>query len=122
MNLFRKVATAFLSVLIAVTAIYAPLLPSGAPGSVPRAHAYWGVFDTNVTDILAFVLNSLAWAIAKAAVRSMTQSIVTWINSGFEGSPAFATDLRRNLRQVADAHVGLLVQELRSSISINSPY
>ena len=31
------------------------------------------------------VLDGIAWAVAKMAVRQMTTSIVNWINSGFDG-------------------------------------
>lgn len=73
-------------------------------------------------NLRTYVLNPLAWAVAKAAVNAITQSIVTWINSGFEGSPAFATNLNNNLRQVGDAVATGFINELTNMVVVNSPY
>ncbi len=52
------------------------------------------------------ILDGIAWTIAKQAVRSMTTSIVNWINSGFEGSPAFVTDFEGMMTDIADGIIG----------------
>jgi len=49
------------------------------------------------------VLNGVAWMVAKTAVQSITRSTVNWINSGFNGSPAFVSDLNQNLSNLSDA-------------------
>lgn len=118
----KKAVTGFLALLIAFTATYAPIMPRELPGHVPEANAVWGIFDINVVDIILQVLNGLAWALAKAAIRSITQSTVNWINSGFEGSPAYATDLSRNLRQTADGYIAGKVRELLTTTTVSSPY
>ncbi len=51
------------------------------------------------------ILDGIAWGVAKTAIRSMTRSLVTWINSGFEGSPAFATNFREELLRTGDRAV-----------------
>lgn len=51
-------------------------------------------------------LDPIAHALAKMLLKSMTQSILNWINSGFQGSPAFVTDLKQFLLDQADALVG----------------
>lgn len=72
--------------------------------------------------------DALAWAAAKTVIQSMTQSIVNWINSGFEGSPAFVSDLNRNLGNLADAVAedfltGLdQVVESNTGFSIRAPF
>ncbi|HWH16412.1 MAG TPA: hypothetical protein VNU25_02410, partial [Candidatus Paceibacterota bacterium] len=50
-----------------------------------------------------YILDTLVWEVGNLAIQSMTKSIVNWINSGFQGSPAFVTDLNQNLRGVQDA-------------------
>ena len=50
-----------------------------------------------------YILDTLAWEVANLAIESITASTVNWINSGFQGSPAFVTDLNQNLRGVEDA-------------------
>lgn len=49
------------------------------------------------------ILDALAWSVAKMTVQSITRSMVTWINTGFQGSPAFVSDLNENLRYLGDA-------------------
>lgn len=59
-----------------------------------------------------FLLDGIAWGLAKSVISSMTASTIRWINSGFEGSPAFVQDLDRFLLDVADATAGVYLQEL----------
>lgn len=59
-----------------------------------------------------YVLDGIAWAIAKAAISSMVQSLVNWINSGFEGSPAFVQDLSGTLLEAADKAAGEYIESL----------
>ncbi len=59
------------------------------------------VVDTRV-DLKEFVLDGLAKSVANAVAVQLKTSIITWINSGFEGSPAFVTDLEGFLLDVGD--------------------
>jgi hypothetical protein len=47
-------------------------------------------------------LDGIQWLIAKVAIQAITKSMVNWINSGFNGSPAFVTNLDQNLLSVSD--------------------
>lgn len=71
-------------------------------------------------------LDGIAWSITKGVIiPSMTRSTVNWINSGFNGSPAFVTDLRANLLAVSDATANQFFNELfdeAASGIIKSPY
>ena len=58
------------------------------------------------------VLDGIAWTIAKQIISNMVSSIVDWINSGFQGSPAFVQDLGGFLLQAADEAVGTYISEL----------
>lgn len=58
------------------------------------------------------LLDSIAYAIAKAMISSLVGSLITWINSGFEGSPAFVQDLRRTLTEIADRTAGEFIKSL----------
>jgi len=53
-----------------------------------------------------FTLDGIANSLAKQAVSQMTSSVVTWINSGFQGSPAFVTDINGFLLDIADQVAG----------------
>jgi len=59
-----------------------------------------------------FVLDNLAWTIAKQMVNQMTQSLLNWINSGFQGDPAFVTDLNSMLLGALDETAGEFISSL----------
>lgn len=100
-----------------------------------RTHAALPVIDfTNIiqttTTAIAtagintkdYVFDTLAYQVANLAIQSMTKSIVNWINSGFQGSPAFVTDLRTNLRGVGDAVANRFFAELSSQAIATTPF
>ncbi len=77
------------------------------------------------TEALAakeFGFDSIAYLAAQTAMSSIVRSTVNWINSGFQGSPAFATDLNRNLRQVADAQAQGFLTQLLNDNAVHSPF
>jgi len=51
-------------------------------------------------------LDGIAWSLVKNVAQQMTSSIINWINSGFQGSPAFLTNLDRFLLDIADQTAG----------------
>ncbi len=51
-------------------------------------------------------LDRIALLIGRAAIRTLTASIVSWINTGFQGNPAFVTDVRGYFQDVADQVLG----------------
>lgn len=52
------------------------------------------------------ILNCVAGALAKSVIRQLTKSIVNWIDSGFQGKPAFVQDLGKFLTDIADEQIG----------------
>jgi len=52
------------------------------------------------------VWDSLAYFAGRILVRQITQSIVDWINSGFEGNPSFVQNPQKFLTGVADRTIG----------------
>jgi len=58
------------------------------------------------------VLDGLGWAIAKQMVSSMTRSLINWINSGFQGSPAFIADFKGFLLDTLDSVAGQYISDL----------
>jgi hypothetical protein len=120
------------SFLIAITLVFAPVSLIQKPAS---AHAFLGLGDvvvdpTNLvqntitaiknvdSSVVTHVLNGIAWSVAKAAIASIQRSTVNWINSGFRGSPAFATDLRENLQNVGDAVANSFFDQLNNSVDV----
>lgn len=68
------------------------------------------------------VLDGIAWALAKQTLSTMVQSLINWVNSGFNGSPAFITDLRQELFNVMDQAAGEFLVELMGSDFVCSPF
>lgn len=124
-----RTARSFTAVLVS-----AVLLLSSVTAAPQVAHAAdydspLQVFNSLVTSVstaaekvLTYSLNGLAWEMANLAIESMTKSTVNWINSGFQGSPAFVTDLKQNLNGVSDAIAGRFFDELSATNLGSSPF
>lgn len=117
-------------------AVFAAMLGTFNP---PRAYAVAGIGDivhdpinylvngitsasTQGLNIKEYVLKPLAWSVAKIAIQSITTSTVNWINSGFQGSPAFVTDLQAHMGVVADTVAAQFFTQLANNISVKSPF
>jgi hypothetical protein len=119
-----------------IAAVFIGLVLMGGGASLaPRpAYALFGIGDividpTNlIQNTISAVanaktlLNPIFYRIAQAAIQSLTRSTVNWINNGFHGSPAFATDLKSTLLNAADAEAGRFIGQLTDNLSINSPF
>jgi hypothetical protein len=74
-----------------------------------------------VTDT-KILTNPIFYALAQNAIQSMVRSTVNWINSGFQGSPAYATDIKRTLQDASDQVAEGFLRQLKSNLNINSPF
>lgn len=132
-----RIATAASCLLVVCALSFTPILP----GSVEKAHAQLPVTDvavlaavsttggttaaqTTYTAHIKPILDGLQWAVAKAAIQAITKSMVNWINSGFNGSPAFVTNLQQNLLGVSDGAANAFFAALsnHSGNTIASPF
>jgi hypothetical protein len=61
-----------------------------------------------LSDLLTkeFLLDRIAYQAAQMALTRMVNSITEWVNSGFEGTPAFVQDLQAELTDIMDEVVG----------------
>ncbi len=123
-----------------MVAIFAPCL--SVVSFAQRAQAQMIVNDPPATAILAGIataagtsaaeavdqgliskaLAAIAWTVAKVAIQTMTKSIVNWINGGFEGSPAFETDLNNSLRKLGDGVAQGFLTQLAKDQAVHSPF
>jgi hypothetical protein len=78
--------------------------------------------SVNSLSIKEYVLDPLAYTVQKVALQSVTKSVVNWINSGFNGSPAFVTDLNSTLLRVSDTYATNFLNQLNTNTSIRSPF
>ncbi|MEN9614343.1 MAG: hypothetical protein RLZZ347_650 [Candidatus Parcubacteria bacterium] len=66
-------------------------------------------FATGKSLLNDTILRRLANIIIDTMLRQMTSDIVQWINSGFQGSPAFATNPAGLLTDIADETIGQFI-------------
>ena len=57
-----------------------------------------------------FTLDGIAWSLAKKVLAQSVASVVDWINSGFNGKPAFITDYDKYFLNAADQVAGDFLQ------------
>lgn len=106
------------------------ILFSGVFAAQPkRAEAWWGIIDTSLDIpnwiqnawtyvstskgwIKENVLDPLAWYAAKAMIRKITDGLVTWINSGFEGNPVFIGNTGDFFGDLANQATGMFINKL----------
>lgn len=67
-------------------------------------------------------LNSVIYIAAKMLLNSITQSIVNWINTGFEGSPTFVQDPASYFTDLADQASGAFITQLGAEDLFCSPW
>ncbi len=99
-----------------------------------KAHAQWAVADagaeinTSLTtaetsvsavansglSLKSFTLDKIATSIAKQILQQLTLSVISWINSGFHGSPSFVQNPGKFFENVGDQIAG-------SFLAANSP-
>ncbi len=78
---------------------------------------------TQSLQVKEYVLDNIAWALAKTIISQMTASILNWVNSGFEGKPTFVVNLRDTLLEAADQEFGKVLTDLGGPFSfICSPF
>lgn len=118
----KKTLSSILIVLILLPTVFFAIPPK-------KTDAFWPVFDwtnlvqntmsavtggvtagattvsasTNVSQFMkSFVLDTVATAFARALLRKITAQTVNWINTGFQGNPAFVTDPGQFFMDVGD--------------------
>lgn len=111
------------SKIIAVL-LLAAVFASGVPlPTTPKAHAVVPVTVTfSIPNAIGVALRHAAVIAAQTAVQSVTRSLVNWIHSGFDGSPAFERNLNVSLRQLADGVAAEVITGILENTSVDSPF
>lgn len=81
-------------------------VPNTIQGTVNAAASIGNSFSTYAIWLKEYVLDGLGTMLLKQIIRQITSSVVTWINSGFEGSPSFVTDPGSFFLDIADQITG----------------
>lgn len=73
--------------------------------------------DLVISEIIEwkeFIGDGLAWILVKGIVSNMLDDLISWVNSGFNGSPAFVQDIDGFLLATADQASNEYIQRLGS--------
>ena len=73
-------------------------------------------------QVKEFILDNIAWNLAKMVLREITTSTVTWINSGFEGNPGFISDPASFFKNVGDELLGQMIFDQKNLAFLCSPF
>ncbi len=119
MNLFLKKNISLLLILTILTPsiiLSVPQKTRAAEPVIDSANLVKNIYTGTQTALIAarsylavnkeLVLDPLAYAAARILIRQLTQSIVNWINTGFEGSPSFIQNPQAFLAGTADRAIG----------------
>lgn len=77
-----------------------------AQSTITAANTTASAFSLYSMQFKEFVLDGIAGMFAKQIIRQLTQSVVNWINTGFEGSPSFVTNPSSFFLDLADQETG----------------
>lgn len=92
------------------------LILSGVTAFPHKSHAQFGLgLNTAMLVAKEYAIDTALNVVAKNMLQSATKSVVNWINTGFQGSPAFVQDLNKELLQVGDAQAERFIQEFTNS-------
>lgn len=97
-------------------------LKNKAESAVKVATANNDSAANETANVKECVLDTVAIVLRETLIRKITSSIVTWINSGFEGSPAFVTDLDDFLLDTADEAFGTYIYNDTNFAHLCSPF
>ena len=81
-------------------------LGTWAQSIVSATYAVYQFVSQEALRLKEFLLDGIAFAVINMIIQQMSRSIITWINSGFQGSPAFIQDLDGFLTGIADRVAG----------------
>ena len=112
-------STSLLSLLLVLGTSFFPRITHAQFGGIVHdpLHAVISAVTAGATgglNLKEYALDPLAYIVKTVALQSVTKSVVNWINSGFDGSPAFVQDLTAELQKVGDTEATRLVDEFSS--------
>ncbi len=126
-TIYKNIAGAFVC-LIAIMSFPSPtqaqFIAPGTPVYDSLNYIINGITSgaTVAMQTKGVTLDPLAWAVAKAALQAVVMSTVNWVNNGFNGSPAYVTNLNYTLLSVSNAAADSFIQQLSSNGAIRSPF
>jgi hypothetical protein len=119
----KKLATAVCTMAFVFFAFfYGQEVANAQSNSVPTSIVSRSDYYTTSQHTKAFTLDGLAWQAAKILVQQITASTVKWINSGFQGSPAFLTNPEGYFANIGDQVTGAFISDTGILSGLCSPF
>ncbi len=120
----KKIIT--LCILCAFTAqMVAPLSASALIGPVPVSDGQVRSKEVGFTvfgvTLVGVTYDSVIIFAVKRLLEAISDNVVEWINSGFDGNPMFATDLRKFTLDIGDQVAGNYIQSIGAG-ALCSPF
>ena len=106
----KKMSKRFLSFIL-ILSLITPFFYM--PRQAKRAETFLGFGDivVDVKHLVERIADNLAMTLAQQMIDRMVQSSVKWMQSGFEGNPAYVTDPRQFFTDIADQTAGSFIQK-----------
>jgi hypothetical protein len=67
-------------------------------------------------------LDGLVYVLNETILKKITADIINWINTGFDGNPAFVEDYQKMLRDIADEEFGYFIENSGQLGFLCSPF
>ena len=102
----------------------ATIISKVAAGAVPvntvsiNAPTFAIAGNTQYANTISGCLDPLAYWVAKVILRQMTQSIITWINTGFEGDPFFLVNPTQYFANLANQQLNQFIWEIQRAPTV----
>ena len=95
---------------------------SAGANSVTSGATTASSISTTMLQIKEYILDNAAFMLAKAALRQLTTSIVTWINSGFQGNPGFVANPAEFFKEIGNQAIGDMIMDQGSLAFLCTPF
>src|SRR5262245_61869411 len=109
-TLVKRIQTIVVAVLLVVSIGFGSMLrptPAHAFVDIPNLiQNTISAVENHAETVKEYILDPLVTLLARTILQSLMRSVINWANNGFEGSPAFVTDLKNNLRNLGDYVAG----------------
>lgn len=122
----KNTAAVSFCVFVSLVSLLLIFLPENAEAVVPvQDQANLNANSRTATSVMSltkkeFVLDNIAWTLAKSLSSSLIRNVTQWVRTGFEGNPLFITDLSRFALDAANEASGIFLEEYLQKDTYNS--
>ncbi len=78
-------------------------------GKITALSTAASALSTDSLVVKEYILDTIAWGLVNIILQQMIRDTTRWVNSGFQGSPAFVSNLEGFMTNIADQYAGQLI-------------